>query len=215
MTYATSQKHEDKPVVTAVDWSTDLSAGVRLLLAAASQLALAPFPELKESPRPFPLREPDLHPLCPVWGEKTRSWRKRRRISERKCVFTISTHFLVSGTSYKSALQKIHAQRPIGRTLKTRWQCSDSSIAAVYTCTASHVKRKIMWKVSTATRWHSVASYSSHSAGDGAWKRFHSEAFQAQSLFLGRNLCFVAKNCRNNGSNVLLLQHNADDNLYT
>lgn len=135
---------------------------------------------------------------------------KKRRISERKCVFTISTHFLVSGTSYKSALQKIHAQRPIGRTLKTRWQCSDSSIAAVYTCTASHVKRKIMWKVSTATRWHSVASYSSHSAGDGAWKRFHSEAFQAQSLFLGRNVCFMAKNCRNNGSNVLLLQHNAE-----
>lgn len=73
VTYATSQKHEDKPVVTAVDWSTDLSAGVRLLLAAASQLALAPFPELKESQMPFPLREPGLHPLCPVWGEKTRS----------------------------------------------------------------------------------------------------------------------------------------------
>lgn len=110
------------------------------LLQHHSQLSL-PFPSWKSHRCHFLFVSP-VCTLSVLSEEKNQEVKekKKRRISERKCVFTISTHFLVSGTSYKSALQKIHAQRPIGRTLKARWQCSDSSVAAVYTCTASHVK---------------------------------------------------------------------------
>lgn len=61
---------ESKTRAAAVDGSTDLSAGVEPLFAAATHPGLSPSPALKGSQRSFPPREPVLRSLDPVWGEE-------------------------------------------------------------------------------------------------------------------------------------------------
>lgn len=62
---------EAKLSAAAEDGSTDLSAGVEPPFAPVAQPSLSPCPVLRGSQTSFPLHEPVLRSLFPVWGEES------------------------------------------------------------------------------------------------------------------------------------------------